>query len=378
MAQYGANKSIDLLHVMLAANIPVKLESKPGAGKTSLINSTVEASNGHLTTMVAVNHDPTDFGGIPKPQTDFYELLPGKWAVDVATSADSGVLTVVFFDEVNTAPRSVAASLLKVVDERKVGFMQLPASVRMVMAMNPAEANGGVDLTPAMANRVAHVPFDYPLADWAEGMANGFNNVRPVVIPNETDLVEVTKRWATSVAEYAMSGAIREDHFESYPEDAALRSGPFPTRRTWTLGAKAMAATELIGLDGHVQQLALGSLVGRQAAELFDDYMDTKAGMDPVAMLNDPKGFVLPDRDDALFTALDRMVNVALGSPTQAYIDNACEMLMRVGKDRPGVAASGMRNVAVFLRGNRNFISSTVQDAIREFKPVIEAAGGME
>lgn len=368
-------RNLDVLRVMLAANIPVKLESLPGAGKTSHINAMFEGSGGFLRTMVAVNHDPTDFGGIPVPKDESYKLLPGEWAVELNEAADRG-LAGLFFDEVNTGGRAVLASLLKVVDERIVGFLRLNPSIRIILAMNPAEANGGVDLTPAMANRVAHLPFEYPLEQWASDMRTGFNPPAPIVVPDEAELMALTLQYAAKVADFAMSGATTE--FEGYPDESRDRTKAFPTRRTWTLAAKAMAATELLSLDGTTQQLSVETLVGRRAAEQFEDYLDSANGFDPVAMLADPEGFILPDRDDGLFTALDRMVNVALGQPTQGYIDASCTILMRVGKTRPGVAASGMRNVALFLREHREFISSTVQDAIREFKPIIDAAGGME
>ncbi len=381
MVQSKGN-NLEVLRVMLAANIPVKLESLPGAGKTSYINSLFEASGGYLTTMVAVNHDPTDFGGIPKAQDDKYVLLPGEWATDLAASATdpNTPITGLFFDEINTAGRAVMAALLKVVDERRVGFLKLPDNIRIIMAMNPAEANGGVDLTPAMANRVAHLPFEVPLKDWAKGLTSGFNKDEAIKVITSDDLEAESKKWYEAVADYVNNGGIRPQEFETYPQDAADRSGAFPSRRTWTMSARAMGAAEMLGYGGKVQQAAVTALVGKKAADRFEDYLSTRSGMDPHAMLNDPDGFPLPDSDDGLFTALDRMVNTALGGPTQAYVDACCKVLMRVGIDgkRPGVAASGMRSVAIFLREHREFISPVVQDAIREFKPVIEAAGGMD
>jgi hypothetical protein len=375
--EFGLNKTMDVLRVLLAANIPVKLESLPGAGKTSYINALFAASGGYLKTMVAVNHDPTDFGGIPVPREKFYELLPGEWAVSLSNAVSTHPLVGLFLDEINTGGRAVLAALLKVVDERIVGFQRLPDEVRIIMAMNPAEANGGVDLTPAMANRVAHLPFDYPLAAWAEAIGTGFPAPTPLTIPPFDDITAAATAYGKLVGEFAMSGATAD--FEKYPDEADKRSQAFPTRRTWTLGARALAAADILGVDGPAKHLALTSLVGRDAAEAFDDYLDMKSGMDPHAMLEQAETFPLPERDDALFTALDRMVNVAISQPTQAYLDAACVVLVRVAKaGRPGAGASGMRAVAVFLREHREFISDKVQDAIREFKPVIDAAGGME
>jgi hypothetical protein len=365
---------------MLASNIPVKLESKPGAGKTSLIGSVHEDSNAYLKTMVAVNHDPTDFGGIPKTFDTFYELLPGKWALDLNAAAVDPAFTfaTLFLDEINTAGRAVLAALLKVVDERIVGFQRLEPSIRIIMAMNPAEQNGGTDLTPAMANRVAHLPFEFPLKDWAQGMRTGFNGGKPITLPDPAEMDALTSKYRALVADFATSGAISAKEFEQYPEDQAKRSLAFPTRRTWTMAATALAGAEALGFDGNTQLICVTALVGKKAAEAFDDYLDTKNGMDPVAMLNDPENFPLPTNDDGLFTALDRMANTVIAGPTQGYVDAACIILMRVGSTRPGVAASGMRNIALFLRENRGFISDKAQEAIREFKPVIEAAGGMD
>lgn len=389
-AAFALSTGLDVLRTMLAANIPVKLESKPGAGKTSHINALFDATNGYLETMVAVNHDPTDFGGIPAPAGDKYRLLPGEWAVDLVEAEQSGnyPITGLFLDEINTGGRAVLAALLKVVDERLVGFYRLPQSIRIIMAMNPAEANGGVDLTPAMANRVAHLPFDFPLASWATSIAtaSGFPAPQPIVLLDAAALDDMASSYAAKVGEYATSGAITQAKFEEYPEEANLRSGPYPTRRTWTLAARAMAAAEMLGFTGRVQQASVASLVGRKSAELFEDYLDTKSGINPADMLANPTEFPIPAEDDKLFTALDRMVNLALnqwspGENTSKVsghsVDAAATLLRRVGKTRPGVAASGIRLIALFVKENREFLSAEVTEAIREFKPVIEAAGGM-
>lgn len=374
-----------VLRVMLAANIPTKLESLPGAGKTSHINGLFRASGGYLKTMVAVNHDPTDFGGIPKPEVDFYRLLPGEWAVDLTNAAnDPNVpVTGLFLDEINTAGRAVLAALLKVVDERIVGFNKLPDSVRMILAMNPAEANGGVDLTPAMANRVAHLHFEYPLKQWAKGISSGqFPDPDPLTLLDEAELQAATAKYSKLVGDFALSGA---QYVDVYPNEADARCKAFPTRRTWTMAARAMAATELLGFNKTVMHDAIASLVGKKAADEFEDFADTQGAMDPAAMLADPNDCELPDRDDVLFQALDRATRIALNDPTQERVDAICTILLRVAtgdqgtfSPRPGVAAAGMRDVALFLRQHREFIGATVTEAIREFKPIIDAAGGME
>jgi MoxR-like ATPase len=70
---------------------------------------------------------------------------PGtSWARRL-TDAGHGLL---FLDELTTAPPAVQAAMLRVVLERAVGDVELPASVRIVAAANPAEqAADGWELT---------------------------------------------------------------------------------------------------------------------------------------------------------------------------------------------------------------------------------------
>lgn len=370
--------TMDVLRVMLAANIPVKLESLPGAGKTSLLNNIVEASNGYMHTMVAVNHDPTDFGGIPKPDVDYYDLLPGRWAADLAASVSTHDLVVLFLDEVNTAGRAVMAALLKTVDEGMVGGFRLPTEIRKVLAMNPAHANGGVELPSAMANRVAHLPFLFPLDQWAVAMKAGgvFPAQDAVRLLAPDDLAVATIPWGTAVAEYAVS---KVGVFEEYPKDAAEQSKAWPSRRTWTLGARAMGATDALGYVPSVRAAALESLVGKKAADGFHDFVESRLLVDPVAVLADPAGYKLPTKDDELFMVIDRVTATALDYGTQDSLDAVCTVLLRVGDEggRPGVAATGMRNVALFLQEHRNLIGAKQQETIRFFRPVVEAVGAM-
>lgn len=370
--------TMDVLRVMLAANIPVKLESLPGAGKTSLLNNLVEASNGYMHTMVAVNHDPTDFGGIPKPGTDYYDLLPGRWAADLAAAVSTHDLVVLFLDEVNTAGRAVMAALLKTVDERMVGGFRLPPEVRMVLAMNPAHANGGVELPSAMANRVGHVPFLYPLDKWAASMRAGgvFEPQAAVQLIPMDELVVATVPWGTAIAEYAITNV---GQFEQYPTDAAEQSKAWGSRRTWTLGARAMGASDLLGHSSNVRFAVLESLVGKKGADGLQDFVESRLLVDPVTVLGDPTGYVLPTKDDELFMVIDRVTAKALDYGTQSALDAVCTVLLRVGDEggRPGVAATGMRNVALFLQEHRNLIGAKQQETIRFFKPVVEAVGAM-
>lgn len=374
--------TLDILRTMLAANIPVKLESLPGAGKTSHINALFEASNGYLDTMVAVTRDPTDFGGIPVPGKAlddlFYDLRPERRWQHLTDAVSTHSLVGLHLDELNTASRAVLAAALKVVDERRIGDYILPQQVRIIMSVNPAEANGGVDLTPAMANRTAHLPFEYPLARWVENMRSGVWDVPdPLVVPSEDELRVATQGYASMVADYAVSGMVGE--FESYPQDMAERSNAWPSRRTWTMGARAMGASDVMGMRPTVRDKCLESLVGKKAADGFMDYRESLLAIDPQAVLADPMTYPLPTKDDELFITVDRVAGFAVDAGTAAAVDAACKVMCRIAAEgRPGVAAGGARQLAAHVKHNRNLVSEDTRKLVSTFADVIRALGGME
>ena len=372
MAQY--EMMLDALRVLLAANVPVKLESLPGAGKTSYLNALFRASGGHLTTMVAVNHDPTDFGGIPAPDlaNKRYDLLPGDWAQQLVEASLTTELVGIFLDEFNTAGRAVASACLKLVDEGRVGFLQLPEKVRKVLAMNPAEANGGVDLTPAMANRVAHLPFFIPEADWAEGFQHGFPDPDPLIIPSEEDMANLYPTEAAAIAQFHR---VKPGMLDSYPEQSSARSGAYPTRRTWTLGAKGITAAKVLGYSEDVQSQVLGSLVSTQVADTFYDWREKLEKLDVMVVFD--KGadaLELPEKDDGLFAVLDAVTSEAVNRNTSEAVEAACEVLVRVHSElgRPGVAMSSVDRIAKHLSANQGLMTSGIRTALRVFGPSLE------
>jgi hypothetical protein len=368
---------LDALRTLIAANIPVKLESLPGEGKTSYLNGLARSSGAYMHTMVAVTHDPTDFGGIPAPDVanGRYRLLPGEWATELATAASTHTFAALFLDEVNTAGRATLSALLKVVDERKVGGFALPASVRMLLAVNPAEANGGVDLTPAMANRVAHLPFVFPLGQWADALVTGFPDPAPIVLPTDEDVRDAEQDVRKMLSAYAKATG----NIVDYPADAAMRSGPWASRRTWTMAARAIGTARVLKYGKRTESAVATSLVGAEAADAFVSYMGSANLQSPTEILAAGDGWAIPENDDLLFTALSAVTAHTRDSLTVENVEATARLFQRVAAEgRPGIAAASVSDFAASLKGRKDLQTPTTMGALRTFAPLLKQVSGMD
>ena len=119
----------------VAARAPVLLWGAPGTGKTSAIRAMAQAMGLPCETVIASIREPSDFAGLPVVVGQGVRFAPPAWAQRLA-GAGHGVL---FLDELSTAPPAVQAALLRVVLERVVGDLELPAEVAVVAAANPPE-----------------------------------------------------------------------------------------------------------------------------------------------------------------------------------------------------------------------------------------------
>ena len=143
----------------------------PGTGKTSVVRALAEAWGLPCEVVVASIHDPTDFSGLPVVSGNSVTLAPPAWARRLADRG-TGLL---FLDELTTAPPAVQAALLRVVLERTVGDLPLPASVRVVAAANPPDqAADGWDLAAPLANRFCHLNWSTDASSFAQGLAGGW------------------------------------------------------------------------------------------------------------------------------------------------------------------------------------------------------------
>ncbi len=218
--------------------IPVLLWGKPGVGKSSFIEG-LDRGDFPVVTLIASIHDPTDFSGLPVLQDGKVAYATPAW-VDSFTDPGQGIL---FLDELSTAPPSVQSALLRVVFERRVGFHQLPAGVRIVAAANPPDLMvGGWELSPPLRNRFVHLNWNIETDQYVDALLNGWQSGTLVDVP----ATRHAERLRLIKAKIAAFLRVRPGSLHGSPEDNPYG---FASPRSWDFAASLFATAELLGYD---------------------------------------------------------------------------------------------------------------------------------
>ena len=286
----------------------------PGVGKTATITAEAEAIGYRVVVLVGNCRAPEDFVGLPSIVDGVARYSPQGWAADIA----EGEQVLVLLDELTTCTPAVMAAMLRVVQERHVGDLRLPDSVRIIAAANPAGMGGGTrPLSPPLANRFVHADFAFDAAAWSEWMiANhqGSAALGPVL------------GFLRSRADLLLAGV---------PLDAASAGGAWPSPRSWDAAVAICATAERSAWLGLI-----ATAVGIGAASEWATWFDRADLPDSRAVLADPSSVtwskLRPDQTHAILVSC-----VALAAGDADLRVQAFGLLAAVGEVAPdlGVAA---------------------------------------
>lgn len=303
---------------------PAMFWGPPGVGKTKIIRAVCKKLGLPIKVLSPGLQGEGAFGVTPVPVGEGAEMRihyprPG-WTEEFE---DIGC-GVVFVDEITTAPPAMQPPLLGLIQERRVGDHYLGERVRVYGAGNPpAQAAGGWDLAPPVANRMGHFDWAGPSqADWSDYMlAKGGQAGGKATGGSTADLEAMEKRitdhWAGAYAKQvglvsAFTAKRTELLYKMPKEGDAQGSRAWPSHRSWDLATNVLTTAAMLQVPEEVTQALLAGFVGEGAATEFVAYSIDNDLPDPEALLDgkvqwrhDPARL---DRSMAVFSACAALV----------------------------------------------------------------------
>lgn len=325
------------LELAVVARLPVVLWGMPGSGKTSMVVALAETLSLPIEVVVGSIREPSDFAGLPVVRNSDTWFAPPRWAQRLH-QVGQGIL---FLDELTTAPPAVQAAMLRVVLERAVGDLQLPAGISIVAAANPPHiAADGWDLSAPLANRLVHLDWEITATEIADGFMEGF------------PITAVTGIEPPTVAEIAAAKArvgaflrLRPELVLVVPTDPQSAGRSWPSPRTWEMAAIALAAAWKNRADQAVIATLVLGAVGTVAGYELLSWLKSLDLPDPQTLLADPN-IKLPKRVDQLHAMLGALTAYVKTDGQAATWEGAWDVIVRVAEDTPDVAMIAARSLS--------------------------------
>lgn len=363
----------DVVSIAIQAREPILAWGPPGVGKTSIIQSIGRALELPVEVIISSVREPSDFAGLPVVIDGTVQMAAPKWAQDTVTrKEETGEDTVIFFDEISTAPPAVQAPLLRICLDKVVGDVQLPLSTPIIAAANPPEqAAGGWDLAPPLANRFVHVDWDLDHDVWVEGMLSGFPDVGVKVLP--PTWIRGIPEARSMVAAFIKS---RQNLLLQVPDDESSAGKAWPSPRSWDMASRLLAACDAYGAETDVRAILITGCVGVGQGFEFLQWLDALDLPDPDYLLANPDKFTLPKRSDQTFAVLSSVVRACTNRLTPDRWMAAWKIIdTAVRQGTPDMAAFAAKALATERRHLDRSEYPLPVDQFKALMPVLLAAG---
>lgn len=117
------NKIRDLLlssiECSVRSKVPVLYISNPGLSKTTTVMRWAERAGYHVVSLIGSAYDRSELMGyMVNTGKDYLEIMKPNWFAEIEEYSEKGTPTVLFIDEISTAPIDVQGSLYRLIFER--------------------------------------------------------------------------------------------------------------------------------------------------------------------------------------------------------------------------------------------------------------------
>ncbi len=238
----------DKVLALTLAGIPVLLEGFPGTGKTAWVHQfaqlfeyakhpdTYGEKPYPIFVLAGESMNPEDFTGYPSlgekvlpdgQVTRVTDFATPRWAEDFI-EAGRGLL---FLDELRNFPPEVQASLLKVIqDKRLPNGTNLPEDTVIIAAQNAIEHSpSGTPLAAPLANRFAHLEWKPSAQVWIKGAENNWGG-------------EMDENYTIASSLVTSFISQQTNFLLNVPKNESELEKPYPTWRTWQSVINVLAA----------------------------------------------------------------------------------------------------------------------------------------
>lgn len=362
--------------------LPILLWGSPGLGKTAFVRAAAKRYNMAYERLSPAERGEGQFGVVPIPGADgLLHYPPPAWSKNFEERSG-----LVFVDEINTAVPALQAPLLGFVQLRVLGSYTFGPRTRILAAANEtADAAGGWELAPALANRFGHFAFEgFSSNDWVTGLIGGFGGEDVQVMDAETEERRVMDAWPKAIAEArGMVAAFikaRPGLLYAQPKAAAKASSrAWPSNRSVEYATHALASSIVHNLSEADTELFMGGFVGEGWVGEFAAYRKHLDLPDVVEVLDGRIKFVHdPRRLDRTLAFLSGAAALVIPAKADNRKDRASvlwQIIKHVTKDAADIAvpaAQAMARAVPALVTKEYGAIAVLGDTVL---PILQAAG---
>jgi hypothetical protein len=287
--------------------VPVHLEGMPGVAKTAILAAMARSYGVPVWHLNPGQKGEGAFGVVPVPTFDEAGVplldFPSNRRIREMQQVGRGIL---FFDELNSAPRSLRPALLGTLQERVFGDEDLVPGIRMFAASNPVGiGTNAVPMSAPEANRFCHIAWGTPSQKevirhhvgamaafdraFYESLVPRKHEYKYVGVETEKKVLdkfprlfaETVTKMMTFAASYAL---VNPDSYEpgangflAVPNQKRTAVMSFPTPRSWSNAARLVATANILTTDSDLREtlslLFVSGCVGEAAAAAYSSWL---------------------------------------------------------------------------------------------------------
>lgn len=247
------SKVKDILSACAITNECALLVGHAGIGKTQVVKQWAKEQGYHCEVLIGSLLDPSDIQGMPHVINNVTNWATPAFFDRIKKTADNGIRSILFMDELNRGPKDVLGAMLTLILEREVNGHSLPKDTIIVASINPdSDGDYQVDsLDGAMRNRFLILNVESDAQNWLKyARETGINQVvRDYIAENPTKL-----------------------YFQSEDQDEMAIATP----RSWEMLGKFVDTFNKVDPELHFEIIKgkIGSALGSQFYNFFLNYVN--------------------------------------------------------------------------------------------------------